>query len=392
MTDLRNLNKGDGAYFGPEDELTDEQIDTCTMKAIRELVESNGYDKELNLETDEEAFRVPGQNVALVSFIGPYDLLKVKHDKFQINLRGATGDVVSARKRINKITQEGTVYDIFTLGMYEWVAIPPNISFMQDNYLHEDFLNGIIVKHKKDLLTKKYMFEMRKELINKSKKTAQVIETEEPINEPTEEPVLKPTVFDDPSTDRRSAANFVRTDATLCAVEEPVIPKVPNEIPLFSSTPSQTDEFDSSEKLNQCASNSQNWVIFSTVGNLTDGMAIKIQGFYDTEESARKVMERKRQIDDTFETYVAEAYRWLPVEHNVDDIEDQVFQDEHLNKLYKTHIEEKKKAEDYNRMQKSKGSLRSPPNAAPQSIENSAPITPSEILDDLVEKPPHPSK
>jgi|LauGreDrversion4_2_1035121.scaffolds.fasta_scaffold81110_1 hypothetical protein len=350
MTDLRNLNRGDGAYFGPEDELTDEQIYTCTMKAIRELVESNGYDKELNLETDEEAFRVPGQNVALVSFIGPYDLLKVKHDKFQINLRGATGDVVSARKRINKITQEGTVYDIFTLGMYEWVAIPPNISFMQDNDLHEDFLNGIIVKHKKDLLTKKYMFEMRKELINKSKKTAQVIETEEPINEPTEEPVLKPTdESDTPST-----------DATLCAVEEPVIPKVPNEIPLFSSTPSQTDEFDSSEKLNQCASNSQNWVIFSTVGNLTDGMAIKIQGFYDTEEYARKVMERKRQIDDTFETYVAEAYRWLPVEHNVDDIEDQVFQDDNLNKLYKTHIEEKKKAEDYNRVQKSKGNAPSP--------------------------------
>jgi hypothetical protein len=357
MADLRNLNKGDGTYFGPEDELSQEQIDECTLKAVRELVEMNGYDKQLNLEADEVAFRVPGQNVALVSFIGPYELLKVKHDKFQINLRGATDDIVGARKRINKITQDGNSacrYDIFTIGMYEWVAIPPNISFMQDNDLHEDFLNGIIVNHKKDLLTKKYMFEMRKDLINQSKKSAQI--AEEPITEPTEEPVIK----------------LLETTQSAPPTEVPVIPMVrsstdamlrivSNDVRTVRSADTEhVEDFDSSEKLNQCASNSQNWVIFSTVGNLTDGMAIKIQGFYDTEESARKVMERKRQIDDTFETYVAEAYRWLPVEHNVDDIEDQVFQDDHLNKLYKTHIEEKKKAEDYNRMQKSKGNAPSP--------------------------------
>jgi len=369
MTDLRNLNRGDGTYFGPEDELSQEHIEKCIKKAIRELVESDGYNKQVNLETDEEAFRVPGQNVALVSFIGPYDILKVKHDKFQINLRGATGDIVGARKRINKITSEGAlVYDIFTIGMYEWVAIPPNISFMQDNNLHEDFLNGIIVRHKKDLLIKKYMFEMRKELITKSKKTAQIIETEEPIVEPTEEPILIPTVLRTDAIEDRTVSS-VECDEDI-TTEEPIIPLIRSEVPEFLNTPSQTDDFDSSEKLNECAINSQNWVIFSMVGDLTDGMAIKIQGFSDTEESARKVMERRRQIDDTFETYVAEAYRWLPVEHNMDEIEDQVFQDEHLNKLYRTHIEEKKKAEDYNRVQKSKGN-------APRSI------APSEILDSM---------
>jgi len=374
----RNLNKGDGTYFGPEDNLSEEAIEKCNVLSVRELVSQNGYDKKINLEPDENDFRVFGQNVALVSFIGPYDLLKVKHDKFQINLRGACDDFVTAQKRIHKITQNGSsVYDIFTIGMYEWVAIPPNISFMKDNDLHEEFLNGIIVRHKKNLLMKKHMFEMRKELITKSKKTAQMVgetipkePTEEtvlvqnPTVEPTAEPTVEPTV-----------------EPTAEPTVEPTVPFIQNNVPVFSNTPSVTDDFDSSEKLNQCANHSQNWVIFSTVGNLAEGMAIKIQGFYETEEIARKVMERRRQIDDTFETYVAEAYRWLPVEHDVDEIEDQVFQNEHLNQLYKTHIDEKKKAEDYNRVQKSKGNR---PNAIASTISDGP--TPSEIMDNLTQE------
>ncbi len=362
----RNLNKGDGTYFGPEDNLSEKDIEKCNTLSIRELVSQDGYNKKINLEPDEYDFRVFGQNVALVSFIGPYDLLKVKHDKFQINLRGACDDFVSAQKRIHKITQNGaSVYDIFTIGMYEWVAIPPNLLFMRDNDLHEEFLNGIIVRHKKDLLMKKYMFEMRKELITKSKKTAQMV-GETPPKEPTEETILVQ------NSDERD-----REDCDPEVVDEPPIPSIPNNVSVSQSTPSMTDDFDSSEKLNQCANNSQNWVIFSTVGNLAEGMAIKIQGFYETEEVARKVMERRRQIDDTFETYVAEAYRWLPVEHDMDEIEDQVFQNEHLNQLYKTHIDEKKKAEDYNRIQRSKG-------VRPNVVTNGP--TPSEILDNLAQE------
>ena len=57
------------------------------------------------------------------------------------------------------------------MGMYEWIAIPPNKKFMESVEKHESFLNGVIVKHRRELELKKQKFEKRKKLINDTQPT-----------------------------------------------------------------------------------------------------------------------------------------------------------------------------------------------------------------------------
>ena len=71
--EIKNYNKGGDEYFGPEDELTLEDIEECKKIADRNVIERNGLNQKLNLMKDDEILQVAGQEIALVSFIGPYD-------------------------------------------------------------------------------------------------------------------------------------------------------------------------------------------------------------------------------------------------------------------------------------------------------------------------------
>ena len=347
---VKNFNKGQGEYFGPEDELSPEEIAECKRLAEEELVLSNAFDKNLNLEIDDDIFKVPGQNVALISFIGPYELLKVKHDTLQFNIRGACNDGPSAIKRIQKISKlpDGNKYDIFSIGMYEWVAIPPNLEFMQSVEKHENYLNSLVIQHKRELEVKKQLFERRKQRINETK------------------PTDKDSDSDSDSEDGETIESTVASDGN--STGKPVSAEIKTIEPMDDPKQSTTneDEFDPMEKLNMGSISCQDWCIISLLGhNIKEGMALKIQGFYESEDDARKVLDRMKKADDTFESYLVESYRWLPAEPNVDDIEDQVYQDERLNAMNQTHLDEKRKAQDYNLNQRSKGKIPQMPSLEP---------------------------
>ena len=90
MTDeLKNLNLGNGEYFGPDDELPFEIKNKCYSDAISNLKDNDGFDLIRNLEKDEEDLREPGQEISFVSFVGPYDSLRAKHKELYFNVRGA---------------------------------------------------------------------------------------------------------------------------------------------------------------------------------------------------------------------------------------------------------------------------------------------------------------
>lgn len=327
---MQNLNKGDGTYFGPEDELFPEDIELCEKLALRELADDDGFNMEKNLEIDDELIQVPGQTIALVAFVGPYDFLRAKHPNFQFNIICGCSDPQSAIRKLSKNTDNR--YDIYTLSMYEWIALPPNKTFMQDPKAHEEFLNSIIIRHRLGLLRAKHQFEFRKTRIMANKRTQEVMTETKPIE-----------LEEAPQT----------TQVTSLFPEEPSIedvPQVPEVVlPECPKILVNGDDWDSTEKLDQMGLRSQQWVVLSMVGSLGEGMAIKIQGFYETEDSARKVLDRIRQIDDTYETYVAEVGRWLSAEVRAEDIPDQVFQNERLTELYRNHNAEHQKALDFSR-------------------------------------------
>lgn len=359
---MQNLNKGDGTYFGPEDELPAEDLELCKKLALRELADTDGFNLDRNLEIDDELIQVPGQMIALVAFVGPYEFLRAKHPVFQFNIICGCPDPQSAIRKLQKNTDRR--YDIYTLGMYEWIALPPNESFMKDPKAHEEFLNNLIIRHRFDIYRRKHEFEVRKTRIMANHRT-QDVRTETEVQECDELPqtqIQECILPQEPQID-----------------DVPQIPQPPQATVPMATVPPNGEDWDSSERLDQMGLRSQQWVVLSLVGSLAEGMAVKIQGFYETEEAARKVLDRIRQIDDTFETYVAEAGRWLPAEVRAEDVGDQVFQNEHLTELYRNHTLENQKALDFGKMH-------------PVRTLPPAEIPPGEILDGLAEdvgKLPH---
>lgn len=70
---------------------------------------------------------------------------------------------------------------------------------------------------------------------------------------------------------------------------------------------------------------------------------VKIRGVFETVEDARMHADQLSKTDSMFDVYLVEMYKWLPIPPNTDMIENQVYQDEVLNTIVKTHVEEKVK-------------------------------------------------
>jgi hypothetical protein len=363
---MDNLNKGNGEYFGPDDELSNEVKSECIDRARKNLTENKGFDLELNLEKDDTDFREPGQEIACVSFVGPYDSLKAKHDTLQFNLRGSCDTIDETRQRLTDIQKKTKKYDIYTLEMYTWIAVPPNPKFMEDNDAHEVYLNKLISSHRFKMEINKEMFEARKGLMTENDDTN--VEVDKLLEDVSKESVAEATESE-------------ATEVTESEVE--TVPKL--DVKEFVKTNNTAEErFKPKEKLNECADDDQNYAVVSIVGNDKMGRALKIKGFYETEAEARTKADLLSEIDDTFENYVVESYRWLPVNIEPDQIEDQVYRDESLNEMHSKYKTEQKKANI--QLKKQPPGTQAPPKMEIENItdsETGAPSAPSAILKDL---------
>lgn len=320
--DQINLNKGNGEYFGPEDDLPDDIQNKCVDEAKVELLKCGGFDKELNLEKDNEELREPGQEYALVSFMGPYKDLRAKHEKLQINIRGCCEEE-NIKTNIQQLQNETDKYDIYTLELNTWVAIPPSPEYMSSMAKHEAHLNKIISAHKLNIETSKKIFEARKKLLQQ-------------ITEDTED-------VEDISTDMLEKAN-----EAINSINEDAPPKL--DIQDISSDGIETVPFNYREKLAEKDGllQGQNYAIISIVGDDNIGRALKVKGIYETEEEARIKMDILKEFDNTFECYIVECYRWLPACVDPNDIENKVYTNEEfgdqLNDLYNEHSKQQIKA------------------------------------------------
>jgi hypothetical protein len=86
----------------------------------------------------------------------------------------------------------------------------------------------------------------------------------------------------------------------------------------------------------------QNYALISVVSPESNQKAstcgVKIKGVFETVEIAQMEAKRLMQIDQTFDIYLVEVGKWLPIPPNKDMIENQEYQDSFLNEIIQGHI------------------------------------------------------
>lgn len=68
--------------------------------------------------------------------------------------------------------------------------------------------------------------------------------------------------------------------------------------------------------------------------------ALKIRGVFATDDEARRHAAKLSKNDTTFDVFMVDMYKWLPIPPETDLIEDRVYQDERLNALIQGHKEQ----------------------------------------------------
>lgn len=68
--------------------------------------------------------------------------------------------------------------------------------------------------------------------------------------------------------------------------------------------------------------------------------ALKIRGVFATEEEGRRHANKLAKMDTTFDVFLVDMYKWLPIPPDTDHIDDQVYQDKMLNDIIQGHKEQ----------------------------------------------------
>lgn len=101
----------------------------------------------------------------------------------------------------------------------------------------------------------------------------------------------------------------------------------------------------------------QNYALINVVSpksnQKNEDFAVKIKGVFATLDDAKAHAEKINKIDPTFDLFLVELYKWLPIPPSIDDIENQEYQDKKLNDIITAHHDEQIKAKEFFEKRKS---------------------------------------
>ncbi len=113
----------------------------------------------LSLEPDY--ITVPGQNFALVSFVGPN--CRQKTDRMGMKIRGVFATRDEATAHVKRLQRAGdTMIDMFLMDLYQWAVIPPDPADIDDHEFQEKFLQDMMKGYADSQRAAKEHFEERK--------------------------------------------------------------------------------------------------------------------------------------------------------------------------------------------------------------------------------------
>lgn len=124
----------------------------------------------------------------------------------------------------------------------------------------------------------------------------------------------------------------------------------------------------------------QNYALISVVSPVStqkhDMCALKIRGVFENKEDAQHHAKRLMQSDSTFDVFLVDLYKWLPIPPDSSEINDHVFQEEALNDIIRGHKEEQLRVKEHFEERKNE-SLVPPP--SPSDSSQMKPISESEM-------------
>lgn len=116
---------------------------------------------------DEDTVTIPGQQYALISVVGPNT--NQKSNTSAVKIKGVFDNKEDANKHVETLMKIDNTYDIFLVEMYKWLAIPPDVSSIENQVHQEKELNELIQGHKEQqILAKSHMEQRKREDIERS--------------------------------------------------------------------------------------------------------------------------------------------------------------------------------------------------------------------------------
>lgn len=73
--------------------------------------------------------------------------------------------------------------------------------------------------------------------------------------------------------------------------------------------------------------------------------AFKIRGYYKTIEEAQQAAQKLQEKDPYFDIFIGEAGKWMPVNPDVNTVEDQIYREKELNELMAGYNQQRKEQE-----------------------------------------------
>ena len=124
-------------------------------------------DLPVSLTLEPDYIQIPGQNFALVSFIGP-EFCRQKSGQFAMKIRGVFATEDEAKAYVKRLQRSGdNVVDIFLVAMYNWVPTPPDPMAVQSQEYQEQFLQDLMTGYADSQRSAKEIFNDRKEKVMK---------------------------------------------------------------------------------------------------------------------------------------------------------------------------------------------------------------------------------
>jgi len=132
----------------------------------------------VGLILEPDYLTLPGQNFALVSFVGP-EFCRQKSGQFAMKVRGCFATEEEAKAHVKRLQRSGdNVVDIFLVAMYNWVPCPPDPMAVQSQEYQEQFLQDLMSGYAESQRSAKEIFNDRKEKVMKDGLDAHLTEKE----------------------------------------------------------------------------------------------------------------------------------------------------------------------------------------------------------------------
>jgi hypothetical protein len=339
--------------IGLDDELPQDILDSIKEQVLKNLELANAYDEDLNL--DEDLLKVPKQNYAVISFVGPK--LTAKTDIYGLRLMGAFDTIEEAQDHILAFKKNEKSFDTCIVELYKWIPSYPDSNDTSQKDV-DTFLNKLIIDYKTVKEEKKVTYEERKKLIKANKKRYIEKEVDPDLKEKLQARSKEEIEIKDPK-DKGKDKDKVLEDQDQDQVQDLVTAPVRDKtharlIERLNQRRKKFNEEQNAKKdltkdltkdLNLEKSRNrvfgQNFAAITYVGNTGSNKrtAIKIKGFFDDYDSCSKHCKDLMTQDDTYDILICEMYSWIPCDPETDSIK-HIYNDEKLNEMFKAHEEE----------------------------------------------------